>query len=111
MSILAWMSFTSLTISMFVFMAMLSVGILTWMIWTKRKYSKKRWALGSPKVIAFFHPYCSGGGGGERVLWKMIEVLGDLLDRGTALHQVVVYTIDSPSPSYKEGKFVMGEER
>eukprot|EP00536_Pseudo-nitzschia_multiseries_P007867 jgi/Psemu1/196649/e_gw1.190.83.1 len=26
-------------------------------------------------VYAFFHPYASGGGGGERVLWKMIQFL------------------------------------
>jgi alpha-1,2-mannosyltransferase len=26
-------------------------------------------------VLAFFHPYCDGGGGGERVLWVMIHGL------------------------------------
>jgi hypothetical protein len=29
-------------------------------------------------TVAFFHPYCSSGGGGERVLWKTIEALGQL---------------------------------
>lgn len=29
-------------------------------------------------VIGFFHPHCSAGGGGERVLWKIIEALGEL---------------------------------
>lgn len=29
-------------------------------------------------IVAFFHPYCSSGGGGERVLWKTIEALGQL---------------------------------
>jgi ALG11 mannosyltransferase N-terminus len=92
--------------SMIVFMALLSAVIIAFMIWTKRKHSAKRCPPGSPKVIAFFHPYCSGGGGGERVLWKMIEVLGDIVDRGKVLHQVVVYTVDSPSLAYKEGKYV-----
>ncbi len=29
-------------------------------------------------VIGFFHPHCSAGGGGERVLWKFIQTLGEL---------------------------------
>ena len=29
-------------------------------------------------TIAFFHPYCSSGGGGERVLWKIIQALGQM---------------------------------
>lgn len=35
-----------------------------------------RYCRGPKKIIyAFFHPYASGGGGGERVLWKMIQFL------------------------------------
>ncbi|KAL3944743.1 MAG: hypothetical protein SGBAC_001162 [Bacillariaceae sp.] len=45
----------------------------------------------SLKTFAFFHPYCSGGGGGERVLWKMIQVLQS---HGKS---VIIYTIDPPS--------------
>lgn len=26
-------------------------------------------------VIAFFHPYCNAGGGGERVLWCAINAM------------------------------------
>ena len=44
----------------------------------------------SPKIYGFFHPYCSGGGGGERVLWKMIQILQN---QGK---QAVIYTIDPP---------------
>ena len=29
-------------------------------------------------VIGFFHPHCSAGGGGERVLWKSIQALAEL---------------------------------
>jgi ALG11 mannosyltransferase N-terminus len=54
--------------------------------------------------IAFFHPYCTGGGGGERVLWKMMQVLGNLMDRGLRIHPtVIIYTIDDPTPSYSQG--------
>ncbi len=31
-----------------------------------------------PFIIGFFHPHCSAGGGGERVLWKIIQALGEL---------------------------------
>jgi len=43
------------------------------------------------QTFGFFHPYCSGGGGGERVLWKMIQILQH--------HEksVIIYTIDPPS--------------
>jgi ALG11 mannosyltransferase N-terminus len=37
-------------------------------------------------VIAFFHPYCTGGGGGERVLWKMIQVLSQLISNQKHSH-------------------------
>jgi alpha-1,2-mannosyltransferase len=53
-------------------------------------------------VIAFFHPHCSAGGGGERVLWKAVQVLGELHEQGFPL-SVVIYTIDEPKASYKEG--------
>ena len=29
----------------------------------------------SPLIVAFFHPYCNAGGGGERVLWVAIKAL------------------------------------
>eukprot|EP00755_Sulcionema_specki_P014737 Sspe_Gene.9392::Locus_3155_Transcript_1_1_Confidence_1.000_Length_1531::g.9392::m.9392/K03844/ALG11; alpha-1,2-mannosyltransferase len=42
----------------------------------------------SPKVIGFFHPYSTGGGGGERVLWTMVDVL----QRNYPDYEIVVYT-------------------
>lgn len=30
---------------------------------------------GHPPTVAFFHPYCNGGGGGERVLWCALRAL------------------------------------
>lgn len=67
-----------------------------------RKSAKRR-----PTVVAFFHPFCSAGGGGERVLWKAIQVLGDLHDKGLPL-EVVIYTIDAPKESYKKGTRLCG---
>ncbi|OEU17486.1 putative glycosyltransferase [Fragilariopsis cylindrus CCMP1102] len=49
-----------------------------------------------PKKItyAFFHPYASGGGGGERVLWKIIQFLQLLSQKNQ--HQYKEYL--SPRP-------------
>lgn len=68
------------------------------------KFRKRAPASRRPIVIAFFHPYCSAGGGGERVLWKAVQVLGELQQHGLAL-EVVIYTIDKPRANYKEGTF------
>ena len=69
-------------------------------------------------VLAFFHPYCTGGGGGERVLWKMIQVLGEMIpprsshrnhnNKATttivSFHStILIYTIDPPTVTYSEG--------
>jgi alpha-1,2-mannosyltransferase len=53
-------------------------------------FRNKRQDSATPQVFGFFHPYCSGGGGGERVLWKMIQVLQS---QGKS---AVIYTIDPP---------------
>ena len=45
--------------------------------------------------IAFFHPYCNDGGGGERVLWCAIQ---GLLERSQSLN-IAIYTGDSESGS------------
>jgi len=38
----------------------------------KWRESKRK---GKRKTIGFFHPYCDAGGGGERVLWVLIDAL------------------------------------
>lgn len=45
------------------------------------------------RVLAFFHPYCNDGGGGERVLWCAIAALQAAYPR----LEVAVYTGDAPS--------------
>ncbi|KAH8826769.1 mannosyltransferase [Flagelloscypha sp. PMI_526] len=32
-------------------------------------------SLNETKIVAFFHPYCNAGGGGERVLWTAIAAI------------------------------------
>ena len=76
--------------------------IVLWIVFCRIKFRKTTPKSSRPKVVAFFHPYCSAGGGGERVLWKAVQVLGDLNEQGLPLN-VVIYTIDEPRASYREG--------
>lgn len=57
------------------------------------------------KKIAFFHPYCSSGGGGERVLWKAIQALDELHAEGLSF-EIVVYTVDAASEKYTESAYL-----
>ncbi|KFQ31524.1 GDP-Man:Man(3)GlcNAc(2)-PP-Dol alpha-1,2-mannosyltransferase, partial [Merops nubicus] len=57
----------------------LCLGVL---LWGARLWLQRRRQLGSgggagqrPLLVAFFHPYCNAGGGGERVLWCAIRAL------------------------------------
>lgn len=56
------------------------------------------------KYIGFFHPYCSNGGGGERVLWLTIWSLlreRKICDDVT----VVIYTGDSEPDEVNYAKY------
>lgn len=74
--------------------------VASWLLALDRK------RVTNPKVFAFFHPHASGGGGGERVLWKLIQNLqrhdsksgnedDDDDDNDNGIH-VVIYTLDPP---------------
>jgi alpha-1,2-mannosyltransferase len=62
----------------------------------------------STTSIAFFHPHCTGGGGGERVLWKAIDSISQLNinqedDKHRTLNKkiaVVIYTSDTKEENY-----------
>jgi alpha-1,2-mannosyltransferase len=54
--------------------------------------------LPSTFTVAFFHPYCNDGGGGERVLWRMISAIQQHPDNRGQI-RICVYTGD-----YKETK-------
>ena len=92
-------------------------------------------------IVGFFHPYCTSGGGGERVLWKSIQALGELKDAakdGTIISNnrrsktqkkadiitendtriinckklsVVIYTIDKPTEDYDKNVLEQVKDR
>ncbi|XP_046818539.1 GDP-Man:Man(3)GlcNAc(2)-PP-Dol alpha-1,2-mannosyltransferase isoform X1 [Vespa crabro] len=55
-------------------------------IYAKERTNRKR----KGTVVAFFHPYCNAGGGGERVLWAAIKAIQSKYPN---IH-IVIYTGD-----------------
>jgi alpha-1,2-mannosyltransferase len=64
---------------------------LVWVWHTSRRW-KNHPRTKNPKSFAFFHPHASGGGGGERVLWKMVQILQQQQQHP----HIVIYTLDPP---------------
>ncbi|XP_068165625.1 GDP-Man:Man(3)GlcNAc(2)-PP-Dol alpha-1,2-mannosyltransferase [Antennarius striatus] len=61
------------------FLCLLLIGVLVLLVravrfWLQSRRNAQRARDGRP-TIAFFHPYCNAGGGGERVLWCAIRAL------------------------------------
>ncbi|KAG7232733.1 hypothetical protein INR49_008173 [Caranx melampygus] len=54
--------------------AVLVLLVLAVRLWLQSNRSARRARDGRP-TVAFFHPYCNAGGGGERVLWCAIRAL------------------------------------
>ncbi|KAM7537851.1 hypothetical protein Aperf_G00000064633 [Anoplocephala perfoliata] len=84
---------------MFAF-AILFTWLSVWIVFVlglvyRREHLRKHWSRTfkfsqPPAILAFFHPYCNSGGGGERVLWTAVDVL--LRTHPTLL--VFIYTND-----------------
>jgi len=80
-NVLAWSNSEKLLYIILTFIASIIVPyvlVKVCIFWNTRK-RMKRWGLHGrslkPVVVGFFHPYCSAGGGGERVLWQSISAL------------------------------------
>ncbi|XP_007421273.1 GDP-Man:Man(3)GlcNAc(2)-PP-Dol alpha-1,2-mannosyltransferase [Python bivittatus] len=54
---------------------LLLCGLRLWLQWRKNLLIPPGNDGKKPLVIAFFHPYCNAGGGGERVLWCALRAL------------------------------------
>lgn len=71
------------------------VALTTVASWANRRRTRRRYRVSpAATMVGFFHPFCAGGGGGERVLWRAVRSLSHLskkLDR--PLH-VLIYTGD-----------------
>ncbi|XP_025909085.1 GDP-Man:Man(3)GlcNAc(2)-PP-Dol alpha-1,2-mannosyltransferase [Nothoprocta perdicaria] len=65
-------------------------GIRLWIQQRKKQLASSGTDGKQPLTVAFFHPYCNAGGGGERVLWCAIRTLQKKYKNITC----VVYTGD-----------------
>lgn len=53
-------------------LVLLPIVLIKW----RKLYSKKREERQQKgKVVGIFHPYCNAGGGGERVLWAVVQAI------------------------------------
>ena len=55
-----------------------AIGLLLlriWFQWKAKKIKREYRTRGIATTVAFFHPYCNAGGGGERVLWTAIRAI------------------------------------
>lgn len=57
-----------------VLITVLVLLVLAVRLWLQSSRNARRARDGCP-TVAFFHPYCNAGGGGERVLWCAIRAL------------------------------------
>lgn len=77
-------------------LALVFVG-LAHRAWLQRRRLATRARLGvapGATVVGFFHPFCASGGGGERVLWKMLHTLTEQHAAGLLNCHVVVYAAE-----------------
>lgn len=76
-------------------LALTALGAALLLIYSVRRFFFSRRHDVNKCTIAFFHPYCNAGGGGERVLWCAIAALAGARDVRNL--KVVVYCGDDPS--------------
>ncbi|XP_070694835.1 GDP-Man:Man(3)GlcNAc(2)-PP-Dol alpha-1,2-mannosyltransferase-like [Pempheris klunzingeri] len=62
-------AYLSLALTLVLLLLLLGVRM-----WLHGRRKARRAQLGGP-AVAFFHPYCNAGGGGERVLWCSLRTL------------------------------------
>uniref|UniRef100_A0A182Q1T1 GDP-Man:Man(3)GlcNAc(2)-PP-Dol alpha-1,2-mannosyltransferase n=1 Tax=Anopheles farauti TaxID=69004 RepID=A0A182Q1T1_9DIPT len=69
-----WCSFVYV---LFFLGSFLAIGLLTVCVLLRQliKFQRRKRTDQNVKHVAFFHPYCNAGGGGERVLWCAIRAL------------------------------------
>lgn len=81
--------------ALLIYFAVCSWACLRVLVYACRWRTRRRYGVTpGATMVGFFHPFCAGGGGGERVLWRAVHTLSRLSDDlRTPLH-VLIYTGD-----------------
>ncbi|CAF4764021.1 unnamed protein product [Pieris macdunnoughi] len=97
-----WEIFTLVIVLPALFLGVLLFGVFvivpcafifaSWYMKIKERKLQRRQRDGAN--VAFFHPYCNAGGGGERVLWVAIKAI---LTRYPDTH-IYIYTLETAEP-------------
>lgn len=74
-----------------------------WRVRVALQRKKTSAPTGQKVVVAFFHPYCNAGGGGERVLWCALRALQKKYP--AAVYVVYTGDVDVSSEQILEGAF------
>lgn len=78
------------------FLCVLLVAVLVLLVLAVRLWfqsiRKARRAKDRRPAVAFFHPYCNAGGGGERVLWCAIRALQNRCSRVVRFDLLILST-------------------
>ena len=70
-----------------------------WLMGLRAEARAARGVAAVATVMAVYHPFCASGGGGERVLWKMLHTLGELHAEGKVnLHVVIIAASQGKTP-------------
>ena len=69
-----WKLLLPLVLLTVVLVAVLVLLVAGLRLWFQASRAARRARDGRP-TVAFFHPYCHAGGGGERVLWCAVRAL------------------------------------
>ncbi|PRP76904.1 asparagine-linked glycosylation protein 11-like [Planoprotostelium fungivorum] len=76
----------------------LLLALIVWFgLLISRRRNDTRYRLPGQKLVAFFHPYCNDGGGGERVLWAAVKSLIETEQYKSGKIAIIVYTGHEPS--------------
>jgi alpha-1,2-mannosyltransferase len=67
--------------------------ILRWLfVGVLRGRTRRRFGVNKcSTTVAIYHPFCNSGGGGERVLWKLLRTLGDLHGQGIVNVHIIIF--------------------
>lgn len=96
------MYFRLLLYSFFVLLAVFLL-LIVFIVGFRWHYSNKKRKNPTEFSIAFFHPYCNAGGGGERVLWCAVSAISTAYPKV----KIIIYTGDldvSPDEIIKRTK-------